>query len=179
MGTGTSKSVRKSPAKRGTSSHRGYNPQKSSWSQAHTVSSRPAAPTNLNVSHALGTALSSNSGQRHHHQQSVSSSSTGPRHKPAAFSRTNQPATAVQNNRNQHARNSQPKSTNGSAGAVKPTKVDDYSNKECGVCGHTGHRTDRCRHRHQTCHICNAPGHLASVCKQKKHHIGSRYRPRD
>lgn len=53
----------------------------------------------------------------------------------------------------------------------------DYSTVECGVCGHTGHGTRFCHHRNQTCHICFEQGHIASVCKQKVHHEGSRYKP--
>uniref|UniRef100_A0A1Q3F1U4 CCHC-type domain-containing protein n=1 Tax=Culex tarsalis TaxID=7177 RepID=A0A1Q3F1U4_CULTA len=54
----------------------------------------------------------------------------------------------------------------------------DYSTVECGVCGHTGHGTRFCHHRHQTCHICHGSGHIASVCRQKVHHEASRYKPR-
>lgn len=176
MGSGSSKSVKKSPTKRGASHHHGHSQQKSSWSQAHMVSSKPVAPTNLNVNHSLETALSSSNGQYNHNSPSASSSSTHRSHKPAALPRTTGPVKAVQINRNHNARKNQPKSTNGSA--MNSTKASYDRNKECGVCGHTGHRADRCNHRDKTCNICHTSGHLASVCKQKNHHPDSRFRPR-
>lgn len=76
-----------------------------------------------------------------------------------------------------------PKSAAGGGGGAGQQKRGnkpkiDYSTVECGVCGHTGHGTRYCHHRNQTCHICNEQGHIASVCKQKVHHEGSRYKPR-
>ncbi|EAT36026.1 AAEL011852-PA [Aedes aegypti] len=178
MGVGSSNPGKSSSSHRGGGNrHRGYSSQKSSWSQAHMVSSRPAAPTNLNVNRALGTALSTNTGQRRHQQKATTRSTV---HHPSNSSKqviilqTDQPIAGVQMNR--HPKNL-PKSANSNGAAVK-SKLDNR-NKECGVCGHTGHSTERCRHRHNSCYICHEPGHLASVCTQKSHNIGSRYRPRD